>query len=130
MEHRLSFTVRSYECDSNGHVNNATYLNYLELARTQFLQDIGISYRTLKGLGYTLVVVRICIDFKGEARMEDVLTAVTSPLKKKLTGCLFEQRIYREDDLIAEAQVSWVCVGSGGKPTRLPPELDIQELEP
>jgi acyl-CoA thioester hydrolase len=130
MKHRYSFAVRSYECDSNGHVNNATYLNYLELARTQFLRDIGASYRSLKELGFALMVVRICIDFKGQARMEDTLTVATRSLKKKLTGCVFEQRIYLDETLIADAQVSWVCIGANGKPVRLPPQLDIPELEP
>ena len=29
--------VRTYECDSYGHVNNAVYVNYLEYGRMQFL---------------------------------------------------------------------------------------------
>ena len=37
-------TVRSYEVDIYGHVNNATYLNYLEFARVRALQQTGKSF--------------------------------------------------------------------------------------
>ena len=39
----LKFKVRSYECDSYGHVNNAVYLNYLEFARMSALEENGFT---------------------------------------------------------------------------------------
>ncbi len=36
-EFELEFTVRDYECDLQGIVNNAVYLNYLEHTRHQYL---------------------------------------------------------------------------------------------
>ncbi len=36
----LDFKVRDYECDMEGIVNNATYMNYLEHARHEFLHTI------------------------------------------------------------------------------------------
>lgn len=35
---RLDFSVRDYECDLAGMVNNATYLNYIEHTRHEFLK--------------------------------------------------------------------------------------------
>ena len=37
----LEFSVRDYECDLQGIVNNATYLHYLEHARHEFLISRG-----------------------------------------------------------------------------------------
>ena len=37
--------VRSYELDSFGHVNNANFLNYLEAARGNFLEEYGLSFK-------------------------------------------------------------------------------------
>ncbi|NSW95739.1 MAG: acyl-CoA thioesterase, partial [Bacteroidales bacterium] len=34
---RLEFTVRDYECDLQGVVNNANYQHYLEHARHEYL---------------------------------------------------------------------------------------------
>jgi acyl-CoA thioester hydrolase len=131
-EHRL--TVQSYECDANGHVNNAVYLNYLESARVAFLRGAGISYRELRERGFGLVVVRICIDYRSEARMEDPLLVVTEPLKKRITGGIFSQKVYREEAtgprMLADAEVTWVCVNGRGKPTRIPAVLDLASLDP
>ena len=130
MTHEQSLTVRSYECDINGHVNNAVYLNYLEIARVGFLKNVNISYRRLDSLGYGLILVRVGINFRSPAFMEDNLRVVTRPIKKRLTGGVFEQKIYHNKKLIAEAEVTWVCVDRNKRPVRLPPELDIAELAP
>ena len=42
----------------------------------------------------------------------------------------FQQNIYREDQLVAEAQVTWACINEQGKLIRIPPQLDIPEMEP
>ena len=41
----VKFNVRSYECDSYGHVNNAVYLNYLEFARMSALLEKGSPWK-------------------------------------------------------------------------------------
>jgi MFS family permease len=38
--------------------------------------------------------------------------------------------VYRAGELVADAEVSWACIGPDGRPARLPPELDVPELEP
>ena len=131
-EHRL--LVESWQCDANGHVNNAVYLNYLESARVAFLRDAGTSYRQLRDHGFGLVVVKVCIEYRSEAFMEDPLVVVTEPVKKRLTGGVFRQSVYLETPgerkLVADAEVTWVCVDSRKRPTRLPPFLDSAVLEP
>lgn len=134
MRHEFRLTVRSYECDSNGHVNNATYLNYFEAARVDFLRAIGTSYRRLRERGFGLVIVRAAVDFKEEARMEDRLLIVTESVKRRLTGGTFSQRVYREDGgtltLLADGELVWACVDERKRPVRLPPELDVPALVP
>ncbi|HET6450460.1 MAG TPA: thioesterase family protein [Spirochaetia bacterium] len=131
-EHRL--TVQTWQCDANGHVNNAVYLNYLESARVAFLRAAGTSYRQMRERGVSLVVVRICIDFRGEARMEDSLVVVTEPVRRRLVGGTFRQAVYREDadkrTLIAEAEVSWACIDSNKRPAKIPDFVDAAALEP
>ena len=53
MKHITELSVRSYECDSYGHVNNAVYLNYLEFARMDFLDASGFRYKDFVAAGFT-----------------------------------------------------------------------------
>ena len=55
--------VRGYELDSNGHVNNAVYLTYMEEARIAFLSQASEE----DALG--MVVARIEIDFRSPAEL-------------------------------------------------------------
>ncbi len=130
MEHETTLTTRSYECDSYGHVNNAVYLNYLEYARIRFLNALDISYAELRRKGIGLVVVRICIDYKAQVDAEEELRIVTRPLKKQRARMVFSQRIWRNSELVAEAEVTWACIDDRGGLTRIPPELDVPALEP
>ena len=58
----LEFSVRDYECDLQGIVNNGVYLNYFEHARHSFLITKKIDFAGLHAEGIDLVVSRIEID--------------------------------------------------------------------
>ncbi len=44
----LEMKVRDYEVDSEGIVNNAVYLHYLEHTRHEFCQQAGLSFRQMR----------------------------------------------------------------------------------
>ncbi len=124
-EHRL--TVQSWQCDANGHVNNAVYLNFLESARVELFRAVGASYREMRERGFSFVVARLCIDYRGEARMEDPLVVVTEPVRRRAVGAVFSQKVYREEPagrtLIADAEVTWAVLDANKRPTRIPDVL-------
>jgi acyl-CoA thioester hydrolase len=130
MVHECTLIVRSYECDSYGHVNNATYLNYLELARHEYLRDNGISLPDLRAGGNALLVARIDIQYRRPALTDDRLAIRTRPLRKTRIGGILEQAVLRGEELVAQAEVTWVCVDSRGRPTRLPAAFDREGLSP
>jgi acyl-CoA thioester hydrolase len=130
MIHVAELKTRSYECDSYGHINNATYLNYLEYARIQLLEDLPVPYHELRRRGVGFVVTRICIDYRLQVGIGEILRIETRSIQKQKVRMVFQQNIYRDDQLVAEAQVTWACINEQGKPIRIPPELDIPELEP
>jgi acyl-CoA thioester hydrolase len=130
VEHRCGLTVRSYECDTYGHVNNANYLHYLELARHAYLRDNGISMEELRAAGYGLLVARVAIDFRRPSTTDDALTVLTRPLRKTRIGGILSQRILRDAETVAEAEVTWVCVDVRGRPARLPVAFDRESLAP
>jgi acyl-CoA thioester hydrolase len=126
----LTFTVRTYECDSYGHVNNAVYLQYLEYARWKYLKDIGFDYESARKAGYGTYIARIEIDYKQPALTDDTLTITSRPVKKGAVSGTIHQTIMRGTDTIAEANVTWAFVDASGRPVRIPPEFNVPGLSP
>ncbi len=123
----LKFKVRSYECDSYGHVNNAVYLHYLECARMSALEENGFTLNTMKQKGYCVVVRRIEIDYKYPLFMNDIITIETFISEWRNTSGTFTQQIFNEEDeqLVAEAKVTWVFTNLTGKPIPIPEEIKL-----
>lgn len=116
--------VRDYECDMQGHVNNAVYLNYLEHCRHEYLKEFGLNFAEQVGRGINLVVIRAEIDYKrslrsGDRFMVGVIMEKVSPLRYR-----FLQDVYLlpEKKLILKARVTGTGVNSKGRP-ELPGEL-------
>jgi acyl-CoA thioester hydrolase len=130
MAHSAELTVRSYECDAYGHVNNANYLNYLEYARHEYLKAIGFDYALCMAEGYGLYVTRVEIDFKRPAVLDDRLTIESRAVKRGAASGTMEQRIRLGDDLVAQALVTWAFVDSKGRPTRIPDAFNVPGLAP
>jgi len=131
MTSECSLQVRTYECDSYGHVNNANYLNYLEFARYEHLKDIGFDYVKAVEAGYGLFIARIEIDYKKPAKTDDVLAIKTRPIKKGAVSGTLAQEIKRGGDILIEANVTWAFVNAKtGAPVKIPPEWDVPGLSP
>jgi len=130
MESKTEITVRHYECDAYGHVNNANYLNYLEHARSEFLKDIGMDYKSFVEAGFGVYVIKISITYKSPALPDDVLTVTTKPIKRRSASGTFFQQIRHGDRLVCEAEVTWASVGKDGKMTAIPAEWDTSGLNP
>jgi len=111
-------------------VNNANYLNYLELARYEFLRDVGFDYLAMIKAGYGVYVARIEIDYKKPARTDDDLLIKSWPVKKGAVSGIIAQQIWRGDDLLVDARVTWAFVDSKGMPVKIPPEWDKPGLKP
>jgi acyl-CoA thioester hydrolase len=130
MEHSCTLRVRSYECDSYGHVNNAVYLNYLEYARHQYLKDIDLPLDDLRASGFAMWVVEIQIRYRKPALPDDELTIVTRPVKRLRLSGILNQRVMRGGTEIAEAEVKWACVDGYGRPVPLPVRFHREGLDP
>lgn len=126
MKHTATLTVRSYECDSYNHVNNAVYLNYLEFARMEFLRAIDFDYEGIIEAGYYLYVTHVDIFYKASALLGDKLFIDVEPIKSKAISGTFRQLVYKEDGTIcAEAEVTWACVTKAGRPAPIPKEFMV-----
>jgi acyl-CoA thioester hydrolase len=117
--------VRSYELDSNGHVNNAIYLAYAEEVAALHAEVLGFGRAWTQAQGRAWVVRKHDIiyhrpaDYGDELDLTTVVTAMRGARATRATSIRLST-----GPLLAEAVTEWVWVRtSDGRPTRLPPEL-------
>lgn len=132
MKIKSPLRVRTYECDSYGHVNNAVYLNYLEYGRMDFLHQIKFDYDGIIKAGYYLYVTHVDIHYKSSAFFDDDLIIESFPVKMGAVSGTFRQKIYKEKDgtVCAEADVTWACVKTSGQLAKLPDDFMVDALKP
>ena len=111
----LEFSVRDYECDLQGIVNNANYQHYLEHARHEFLVSKNISFAGLHKEGTDLIVTRIEIDYKFPLRSRDRFIVTLKLRRDGNVRLLFEQTIFRipDEKLIVRAKVTGISTKNG-----------------
>ena len=114
--------VRYGETDQMGIVHHSEYINYLEIARIEYLRARGMSYQELEDKGYGLPVVSIDINYKKSAKYDDELNLHTSLIEKGRCKLVFQTTIKNSEDLlVCSAKVTLVCVKLDlFKPTALP----------
>jgi len=125
----LEFTVRDYECDLQGVVNNANYQHYLEHARHEFLLSKGISFARLHDEGTDLIITRVEIDYKYPLRSRDRFVIRTGIRREGYIRLVFIQDIYRlpDEKLIVRAKITGAATQKG-KPSRPDDILSILNL--
>ncbi len=115
---RIEFQVRDYECDVQGIVNNAVYLNYLEHTRHQFLKRQGINFVDLAQRGIFLVVTHMEADYLYPLRHDDPFYVGLNLERVSRLRFGFQQDIYRlpDEKPILKARVTGTSLNEAGRP--------------
>jgi acyl-CoA thioester hydrolase len=120
----LQMSVRDYECDVQGIVNNSVYQNYLEHARHVYLKEIGINFAEYAQRGIHLVVVRAELDYKTPLQSGDKFNVSVRMVRESPIRFAFLQEISRVSDnrLVLSAKIIGTALNTNGRP-ELPAEL-------
>ena len=120
----LPFTVRDYECDLQGIVNNAVYQNYLEHARHEYLKSVGLDFAAFTKKGINLVVMRAELEYRLPLKSGDQFVVCSNFLRESMLRFAFLQDIYRlpERTLMLKAKITGTALSPKGRP-ELPPEI-------
>ena len=121
--------VRYGETDKMGIVYYGNYATYLEQGRTEWLRDMGFSYKWMEDNGVHLPVVELNIKYKAPARYDDILT-ITTRLKKIPTYRIdFIYEIHnQEGQLLITGETSLVFVNSITNKLQKAPDYLVNKL--
>jgi len=114
----IEMKVRDYECDSQGIVNNAIYLHYMENTRHEFMCSLGVTFKESHLMRIDPIVVRADLRYKTSLTGGDsFLSSLT--LERKGAKMFFYQTIYRKSDLALCCKGTIeVAILVNGKPSR------------
>jgi acyl-CoA thioester hydrolase len=126
----FSLPVRVYfqDTDAGGVVYHASYVNFFERARTEWLRTFGYSNAGLMNeLGVMFVVRRLELNYLKPALLDDMLDVTAQIKDVGRSRVTLLQSVMREGDLLTEGEVHLVCVAADTfKPVSVPDVLGKQ----
>jgi acyl-CoA thioester hydrolase len=106
--------VRVYweDTDAGGVVYHASYLRFLERARSEWLRDLGIDQMAFKkSTGLAFMVRDMQIDFLRPALLDDELSVTVEVKERRAASILFAQTVMHSDGkCLIRAAVRVACV--------------------
>lgn len=121
LEHHFGLRVYFEDTDLTGVVYHANYLRYMERARSDMLLAAGVDQRTTFESGegaYALRSVRL--DYRVPARLGEELNVVSRLVSLRAAAVVIQQRVMRDETIVAQGEVEAAFVSPTGRPRRQP----------
>lgn len=108
---QTTIKVRGYHLDVYQHVNNARYLEFLEEARWEWLEEVE-AFHWLQEQKLAFVVVNININYRRPAVLGDVLTIDSEITQLNCKSGIIAQRVLLagQETVVADAALTFVCI--------------------
>jgi acyl-CoA thioester hydrolase len=112
-----------------GVVYYGNYAQFLEQGRTEWLRELGFSYKWMEENNVLLPVTNLNIDFKAPARYDDVIS-ITTELKKIPTFKIeFDYKIHNQlGELLVIASTTLVFINSTTNKLMKAPQYLLDKL--
>jgi acyl-CoA thioester hydrolase len=121
----MRLRVRYDEIDGMGIIHHPNFLNYFEIARTEYMREAGVRYAELERRGFLLVVTGASARYHANVGYDDEIVIRTRVAEMGRATIRFAYAI--EDAggrLLCEGTTEHCCVGPDkAKPIRFPPEI-------
>ena len=131
MKTHTSFVkVRYAETDQMGVVHHGNYAQYLELARIEWLDALGISYKWMEENGVMLPVYNLSMTFKNSARFDDEIKVTTSLRKIPTVRIVFDYELHNQKgDLLTVASTELIFINKTTNRPMKCPDYILERLE-
>ena len=118
------FKVYYEDTDASGRVYHANYLKFFERGRTNLIYQTKYTHKILLDKFDIIFVVKDCkLKFNKPAFFEDTIKVNSVVDELSRVKIKFNQKIYRESDLLVEAEVVVIPINIAGKISKLPNEI-------
>ena len=122
----FEYRLRVYweDTDAGGIVYYANYLKFIERARTEALLAAGLSQTAIRERHGVIFAVReVHATYLAPARLEDQLVVTTRVDPPGGARLAMEQEVWRPPTCLVKCRLALACLGSDGRPARLPAEV-------
>lgn len=129
MQTSLEIKVRGYHLDVYGHVNNARYLEFLEEARWDYLEQTNVSIADLSKKGFVFAIVNININYRYPATLGDILVVETEQGEMGNKKITMNQRIFLKETQkpVSDAVITFVVLDAKTQKA-LPVEGEVKKM--
>lgn len=118
-------TPDTSHCDRLGHVNNTTYLTWLEAASWAHIEPLGMDWATHEATGRAMAIVRTEVDYLASAYAGDALlvgTWITGSDDRLQSERRFQILRLADARTMLRAYCRYTCIDlKSGRPARMPP---------
>ncbi len=122
-EHRFAVRVYFEDTDFSGIVYHASYLRFMERARSDMLRVAGIDQRAaIKAGEGAYAVVDLAIKYRAPAKLDDDLLVISTVERVRAARCVIHQRVMRNEEILTQASVTAALLSAEGRPRRQPRE--------
>lgn len=123
--HRIPIQLRYSDTDMMGHINNAAYAQFLEIARLDFLDSLlGLSRAGGAREEFTVVLARLELNYRREVRLGQAVEVLTRLVRVGGSSWTYSFRLLADGVLSADGESVQVHIDpQSRRPAPLPQEL-------
>jgi acyl-CoA thioester hydrolase len=122
-EHHFALTVYFEDTDTAQIVYYANYLKFLDRARTDMLEAVGIDHAAVHREGRGVyAVAAVDIRYLRSAHVGDNLVVLSKAAEVRAASVVIHQKVMRGAEMLADARVTAAFISSDGRPQRQPRE--------
>jgi acyl-CoA thioester hydrolase len=125
--HETKIRVRYKDTDRMGVVYYGNYLTFFEVARAEFMRDLGLPYSHMESEGYSLAVIEAVARYHANVGYDALITVMTILSAPSKATVRFDYKVLDEGGkLLVDGHTVHACIGKHMKPMRIPSQ--IQEV--
>lgn len=116
--------INYYETDRMGIVHHSNYIRFLEEARIQYMDEIGLPYHSIENAGLAIPVLGVNLNYKTPAKFDDIILIDMQITEFNGVRMTIQYTIYNKEtgNLVATGNTKHCFTGNGLKPISLKKE--------